>query len=478
MRKAQKSDLDRRLEAHFSTLRPYALRDRLKRRAGHWQKYAAVSGSALAMVTGASTSIIGGGIPLTPQAASVRLAKSNRASFKGLRTVSDIRFALAGRFAGQEFLHSIRLARAGFTLNEIQSPSIADNGVVPRDGVTGIIEPGEWISIHGQNLAQVTAHWNFDFPTSLAGTSVSINGKAAYISYVSPTRINLQAPDDLARGPVSVVVTTAGGTATATVTLSDFAPSFVLLDNNFVSGIILRPDGSGAFGGGTYDILGPTGDSFGYPTVSARAGDIVELFGVGFGPTTPPVPAGAAFAGSAPVSNPVSLYINKVLIQPTFVGITSAGLYQINMVVPEGLGDGSVPIHLSAGGLETQPGILFPVNGPPILTGTGGGTSGGTAGTAGIGFGFLPGGSGGGTMVGGTIGGFGGGTMGGGAGGGNMGGTGGAGGAGGAGMGGGTGGGAPDVGGGTGGGSGGGSGGGGGSEIRKPPYQPKLKFSK
>src|SRR5262249_10562833 len=128
------------------------------------------------------------------------------------------------------------------------------------------------------------------------------------------------------------------------VTLSDFAPSFILLAPRFVSGIILRSDGSGAFGGGTYDILGPTGASFGYPTVSAQAGDIVELFGVGFGPTTPAVPAGAVFLGTSPVNNPVSLYINNVLIQPTFVGVTSAGLYQINLIVPPGLGEGAVPI--------------------------------------------------------------------------------------------------------------------------------------
>jgi len=62
MGKARKSDLDRRLEAHFATLRPW--REVLKRSAGHWQMYAAVGSSALAMVTGTLASIIGGGIPL------------------------------------------------------------------------------------------------------------------------------------------------------------------------------------------------------------------------------------------------------------------------------------------------------------------------------------------------------------------------------------------------------------------------------
>jgi hypothetical protein len=42
------------------------------------------------------------------------------------------------------------------------------------------------------------------------------------------------------------------------VTLAEFAPSFLLRDNKHVAGIIPRSDGSGAYGGGTYDILGPT----------------------------------------------------------------------------------------------------------------------------------------------------------------------------------------------------------------------------
>jgi uncharacterized protein (TIGR03437 family) len=431
--------------------------------------YAAVSGSALAMTTGTSASIITGPVRFTPQpAGSIRVAKSHQAAFTGLQSVADARFAIAIRYAGQDFLHRVQRPRL-LALDPASSPSIAANGVVPFFGATNIIQPGEWVSIYGQNLAASTANWNFDFPTSLAGTRVLINGKAAYLSYVSPTQINLQAPDDTARGPVSVVVITAAGTATSTVTLSEFAPSFILLKDSYVSGMILRSNGSGAFGGGTYDILGPTGDSFGYPTVSARQGDIVELFGVGFGPTTPTVPAGAVFNGTAPVNTPVSLYINNVLIQPTFVGLSSAGLYEIKLVVPPGLGEGAVPIQLSVGGMQTQMGVLFSLYcPPPVVTGTGG-TVGGTMG-GGTG-GLVGGGSGGGTMGGGM---GGGGTMGGGMGGGTMGGGGGGG------MGG-TGGGAGGSGGGTGGGggSGGGTGGGtggGSAAIRRKPYQPTLQF--
>ena len=108
-------------------------------------------------------------------------------------------------------------------------------------------------------------------------------------------------------------------------------PSFLLLDSKHVAGIILRSNGSGAYGGGTYDIIGPTGNSLGYPTVAAKAGDTIELFAVGLGPTNPAVPAGQAFSGAAPTTNPVTLLINNVSVTPTFAGLSGAGLYQINL---------------------------------------------------------------------------------------------------------------------------------------------------
>jgi len=124
----------------------------------------------------------------------------------------------------------------------------------------------------------------------------------------------LQSPDDSATGTVTVVVATANGSATSTVTLGRFGPSYALLDTKHVAGIILRPDGSGSYGGGSYDILGPTGSSLGYPTVAAKAGDTVELFAVGFGPTTPTVPAGQVFSGAAAATNSVQLGIGGTTV--------------------------------------------------------------------------------------------------------------------------------------------------------------------
>ena len=134
---------------------------------------------------------------------------------------------------------------------------------------------------------------------------------------------------------------------------------FSLLDAKHVTGIILRSDGSGAYDGGTYDIIGPTGTSLGYATVAAKAGDTVELFAVGLGPTNPSVPAGQVFSGSAPTTNTVSLLINGTSVVPFYAGLSSAGLYQINLTVPAGLGTGDVPVVATVGGAQTQAGVVI-----------------------------------------------------------------------------------------------------------------------
>lgn len=242
----------------------------------------------------------------------------------------------------------------------VSVPAISAGGVVPLYSSVGTIQPGEWVSIFGSNLASGTAAWNGDFPTLLGGTSVTIDKRPAYLSYVSPGQINLQAPDDTAVGTVDVVVTTGGGSTASTVILAQFGPSFSLLDGKHVAGIILRGDGSGSYGGGAYDIVGPTGSSLGYKTVAAKAGDVIELFGVGFGPTSQAVPAGKAFSGAAATTNSVQLLINSIPVTPAFSGITSAGLYQINIVtLPAGLGTGDLSLQATVGGVHTPTGVVI-----------------------------------------------------------------------------------------------------------------------
>jgi uncharacterized protein (TIGR03437 family) len=237
----------------------------------------------------------------------------------------------------------------------IPAPAINANGVVPVFSTVTTIQPGEWVSIYGSNLAIGTYYWQGDFPQTLGGTSVTINGKPAYLWFVGPQQINLQAPDDTQTGPVSVVVTTASGTATSSVTLAPFAPSFKTVDGRHVGGIIHRANGA-------YDYLGPSGNSFGYPSVAAKAGDIIEIYGFGFGPTNPPVPSGQIFNGAASTVNPVTITINNIAVPASavlFSGLSGAGVYQFDVTVPAGLGTGDVPLQATVSGVSTPTGVVI-----------------------------------------------------------------------------------------------------------------------
>jgi uncharacterized protein (TIGR03437 family) len=239
--------------------------------------------------------------------------------------------------------------------------SITPGGVVPIYSTSTTIQAGSWVSIYGNNLAAAPKSWNGDFPTTLGGTTVTIDGKSAYLYFVAPTQIDVQAPDDTATGTVPVVVTTSTGRATSTVTLGQFGPAFCVLGGKYVAGIILRSDGSGTQGGGTYDFIGPPGAPLGFTTVPVKSGDIVELFGVGFGPTDPPIPSGMVLApgqfGTA--TKPVNMFINGIPVTPSFVGITEAGTFQINLTIPPAVGSGDLTIVASVGGMQTPNGVFI-----------------------------------------------------------------------------------------------------------------------
>jgi uncharacterized protein (TIGR03437 family) len=80
---------------------------------------------------------------------------------------------------------------------------------------------------------------------------VSINAKPGYLSYLSPSQINLQVPDDVATGTINVVVMNSTGSVTAPVVLAPISPSFLIWDNaEHVTAYIPTPIGTGAYGGG------------------------------------------------------------------------------------------------------------------------------------------------------------------------------------------------------------------------------------
>ncbi len=246
------------------------------------------------------------------------------------------------------------------------TPSINPGGIGPVYSKATTIQPGSWISIYGQNLVSSLGVWDGTppTPTSLGGASVTINGKPGYLWVAVPKafgntdQINVQAPDDTQTGTVNVVVTnTTNGSATSTVTLDKVAPSFSVLGDGAHAAAIIFDTGA---------INGPGGNAFPYATSPIKAGQILELYGVGFGPTTPFVPAGQPYSGFASVTQQTQatfqLLIGGVSISQDNIlagGIIGQGLYQFNVKIPPGLGTGDKSLTAIVQGVSTPTGVVI-----------------------------------------------------------------------------------------------------------------------
>jgi uncharacterized protein (TIGR03437 family) len=100
-----------------------------------------------------------------------------------------------------------------------------------------------------------------------------------------------------------------------------------------------------------------------YPgaTSPARPGEIVVLWGTGFGRTTPDIPDGEVVAVPARlVATPV-VTIGSVTAEVLFAGLSASGLYQINVKVPDGVPDGDLPVLVQIDGVRTQDGAFVTV---------------------------------------------------------------------------------------------------------------------
>jgi uncharacterized protein (TIGR03437 family) len=220
------------------------------------------------------------------------------------------------------------------------------------------IESGSWVSIYGTELSVTTRSWQIsDFlgnalPLSLDGVSVTINGRSAAVSYISPGQVNVQAPDDSATGPVEVILRNASTSTTSATILQRYAPGFFTFQGKYVAAV--HSDGA---------YVAPAG-FLGNSTASrpAKPGEVLMLFGTGFGPTAPSVPAGQVFFGAAPLADASQLHI-RIAGAPAevqFAGVVAAGEYQLNVVVPV-LPDGDQSVVADIGGIISQPGLLIPI---------------------------------------------------------------------------------------------------------------------
>ena len=217
----------------------------------------------------------------------------------------------------------------------------------------GAIEPGDVlaqgtiVALYGEQFTlgdpqQGTLPLVYD----LAGTKVFVNDQPAPLFYSSYGQINFQVPYNAATGPGVIRVDRAGQRGNSiSVTIAARAPRILKLGIDRY-GIIVNQDGSF-----------PIPATPGLASHPATAGDVVVIYAIGLGQTSPAVTEGA-IAPSNPLATVPSIV--KVLfggggfagepiaVTPMFAGLTPgyAGLYQINVTVPLGLPPGETPVIL------------------------------------------------------------------------------------------------------------------------------------
>lgn len=207
------------------------------------------------------------------------------------------------------------------------------------------IARGTWIEVYGQKLAPGTREWRTsDFssgiaPTSLDSVSVLIGGVPAFISYISPGQVNALVPSNVAVGTALVTITNGILTSAPwTVTVKESQPALLSLPPDF--------DPQGAYVAAlfpdfmTYAL--PPFPLFGnVPTRRPKPGDMVILFGTGFGPVTREVAVGQVVTEPAAVMASIQITFSRATApvpgKITYAGLVvgTVGLYQFNVVLPD-----------------------------------------------------------------------------------------------------------------------------------------------
>jgi uncharacterized protein (TIGR03437 family) len=238
-------------------------------------------------------------------------------------------------------------------------PRISANGVVNGASFQPGIVPGSWATILGTNLASKSDTWdnlivNGKLPIALDDVTVTVDGKPAYLYYTSSGQINFVVPD-IGLGPVQVVVRNSSGSSDSfTAASAQFGPAFFPWPNNQI--VATRQDFSLAAKNGTF---------VGAPTVAARPGDVIILWGTGFGPTTPAAPVGFVTPADATYSTSTLPTVTIDNVPATVYGAALApgfaGLYQVAIQVPESLADGDWPILAALGGVQSPAGAVLSV---------------------------------------------------------------------------------------------------------------------
>lgn len=213
------------------------------------------------------------------------------------------------------------------------------------------LAPGAFASIFGENLATDTLLAGaLPLKTQLAGAQALIAGRLAPIQYSSSGQINILIPFELTPNSTQQLIVIQGSAYSTPqpLTIASAQPA------------IFTQDQSGK-GAGAITVVKANGTQFSAGAAHpASAGDTLVIYCAGLGEVVPTVTTGSAAPGSPParVSATVTVTIGGVSAPVAFAGLTPtyAGLYQVNVTVPNGITAGpNVPVVITAAGLSSPP---------------------------------------------------------------------------------------------------------------------------
>lgn len=186
---------------------------------------------------------------------------------------------------------------------------------------------------NASRLWQSSDFVNNQMPTNLDGVSVTVNGKSAFVYYISATQINVLTPPDALPASVQVVVTNGNNPSPPfSVEAQAMSPSFFIFD---VARHIAATHADGS-------LLGPA-NLFPGASTPAKPGKTVVLYANGFGPTSAVVVSGSA-TQSGTLSPLPEITVGGAKASVTFAGLVMPGEFQFNVVLPSNVPNGDNPV--------------------------------------------------------------------------------------------------------------------------------------
>jgi uncharacterized protein (TIGR03437 family) len=218
-------------------------------------------------------------------------------------------------------------------------PTLTDASTVNGASFTATISPGAIVSIFGADFASnALVAATAPLPTVLGETSVTFNGVAAPLFYVSNGQINAQAPFDLQTGVMIPIQVKRGNSSSLvrTAKVAAVSPGIFIIDQASSAGAILHA--------ADYSVVNNNSP--------ARPGEYVLIYCTGLGPLTTPVKSGESGPSAAPFAETIyapTVSVAGLTATVSYSGLAPgfAGLYQVNAQMPANLPAGNQSIQIT-----------------------------------------------------------------------------------------------------------------------------------